>query len=68
MIDSITAEPQDFLCRRCKHKAPLTKRDRCENCGVHKDRPVMSRNSMRRRNIGGKRGRNSGKVGTSKNK
>ena len=33
--------------------------DRCSNCGTHHDRPVRYN---RNRNIGGKRGRNSGKV------
>lgn len=33
--------------------------DCCSNCGTHRDRPVRYK---RNRNIGGKRGRNSGKV------
>lgn len=33
--------------------------DRCSNCGTHRDRPVRYK---RNRKIGGKRGRNSGKV------
>lgn len=53
-------------CARCRED--FGSEDTCSNCGVHKDRPVMSLNSQRRRKIGGKRGRNSGKVGTSKNK
>lgn len=31
-------------------------------CGIRRGRPVLSRNRLRTRNIGGKRGRNSGKV------
>lgn len=31
-------------------------------CGIRRNRPVLSRNRLRTRNIGGKRGRNSGKV------
>lgn len=49
-------------CTRCHEY--FGNGERCRNCGVHQDTPVMSRNSMRRRKIGGKRGRNSGKVST----
>jgi hypothetical protein len=51
-------------CARCRAlwRALPHDPDRCGECGVHKDRRVMSLNSARRRNIGGKRGRNSGKV------
>lgn len=53
-------------CARCHETFGCddngNKLERCQNCGVHKDRIVASPNSMRRRNIGGKRGRNSGKV------
>lgn len=31
-------------------------------CGIRRNRLVLSRNRLRTRNIGGKRGRNSGKV------
>lgn len=34
----------------------------CANCGVGRDRIVRPANKMRRNKIGGKRGRNSGKV------
>jgi hypothetical protein len=54
---------QSERCTRCKPDPQHWKRDgTCSNCGVHKDRRVMSLNSGRRRNLGGKRGRNSGKV------
>lgn len=50
----------DGTCTRCK--GDWGRAERCRECGVHEDTPVMSRNSMRRRKIGGKRGRNSGNV------
>jgi hypothetical protein len=49
-------------CIRCKARRPWKRDGTCSNCGVHKDRRILSLNSSRRRNIGGKRGRNSGKV------
>lgn len=59
-------------CKRCREdfgtKRDGEQRDRCQNCGVHKDRRIASRNSLRRRNIGGKRGRNSGTTNKSKQK
>lgn len=53
-----------MLCNRCKYDGPAW--TRCPECGVHKDRIV--RKLGRRRPIGGKRGRNSGTVGSSKKK
>jgi len=47
-------------CRRCKGE--FGSRRKCRNCGRDKDRHLLSRNRARRRKIGGKRGRNSGKV------
>lgn len=49
-------------CARCKERIEWKFDGTCPNCGVHKDRRVLSVNSLRRRKIGGKRGRNSGKV------
>jgi hypothetical protein len=40
---------------------------RCQECGIHKDRPVRPRTARRKRPVGGKYGRNSGKVRTQKN-
>lgn len=51
-------------CNRCKE--PFGSGVFCQECGVHKKRPVKK--MRRRRPIGGKRGRNSGTVGTQKNK
>lgn len=51
-------------CIRCKE--PFGEGERCQECGVHEDRPV--RKMRRRRPIGGKRGRNSGTTNTAKNK
>lgn len=51
------------VCARCKTQQVV---DRCRECGMHRDRPV--RKSKRQRPIGGKRGRNSGTVGSSKKK
>lgn len=45
-------------CLRCREDFGTGAR--CRECGVHRDRPV--RRSRRNRPIGGKRGRNSGKV------
>lgn len=50
-------------CVRCKE--PFGTDDTCQDCGVHRSRVVKR---IRRRNIGGKYGRNSGKVTSSKNK
>lgn len=47
-------------CRRCGGE--FGGRKNCAACGRHRDRHLLSRNRARRRNIGGKRGRNSGKV------
>lgn len=52
-----------YKCVRCRE--PFGNGEKCHNCGVHRNRPVRK---MRRHKIGGKRGRNSGKVKTSKNK
>jgi hypothetical protein len=49
-----------MTCMRCREEFGL--REHCQECGIHKDTKVMSLNSSRRRKIGGKRGRNSGKV------
>jgi hypothetical protein len=55
------ARRADGRCQRCRE--PFGEGARCQECGVHEDRPVMSMNSSRRKGrIGGKRGRNSGKV------
>lgn len=53
-----------MICTRCKFD--MEDNEHCGNCGKHKDRVV--RKTKRRRPIGGKRGRNSGTVGTAKNK
>lgn len=53
-------------CRRCKGE--FGERSNCAQCGRHTDRKLLSRNRARTRNIGGKRGRNSGTTKTSKNK
>jgi hypothetical protein len=50
-------------CIRCKEE--FGGREHCRNCGVHKDRVVRY---IRRRKIGGKRGRNSGTTNKSKEK
>lgn len=47
-------------CPRCSGE--FGDRDNCRSCGRHKNRNHLSRNQARRRNIGGKRGKNSGKV------
>lgn len=44
-------------CIRCRSR--FGEHEHCRHCGVHKDRIVRK---ARRRKIGGKRGRNSGKV------
>lgn len=51
---------KDGTCNRCHE--PFGNGNSCRECGVARTRPVMSLNRSRRRNIGGKRGRNSGKV------
>jgi len=53
-------------CIRCKESFGERRDSRCQECGVHIDRPV--RKMRRRRPIGGKRGRNSGTTNTAKNK
>lgn len=50
------------FCLRCHEHFGGKGRETCRNCGIQRTSNVMSRNSMRRRKIGGKRGRNSGKV------
>jgi methionyl-tRNA synthetase len=47
-------------CPRCS--GSFGDGDRCNACGRHRHRRHLSRSQARRRNIGGKRGRNSGKV------
>lgn len=49
-------------CVRCRETFGAGRR--CQECGVGRDRIV--RKMKRRRPLGGKRGRNSGTVGTSK--
>lgn len=49
-----------LVCLRCRE--PFGEGKRCANCNVHKDRRIVKR--IGRRKIGGKRGRNSGRVGT----
>jgi hypothetical protein len=53
-------------CIRCHEDFGERHDGRCQECGVHEDRVV--RKMRRRRPIGGKRGRNSGKVNTAKSK
>ncbi len=52
------------LCRRCGENSVT---DDCSNCGMHKDRMVKKR-FRKRAHRPTKHGRNSGKVGTAKNK
>lgn len=56
-------------CRRCKGDrktdSPVAS---CRNCGADPNRRTLSRNNARTRNIGGKRGRNSGTTNKSKSK
>lgn len=56
-------EEKEPRCLRCKEKFGLGAR--CKECGVHKDRVVKRH---RTRKIGGKRGRNSGKVSSGNRK
>lgn len=58
------------ICKRCHENiSPTIGNGRCGNCGTHPDRPVLSRNSSRRRGkVGGKRGNNSGVTNKSKSK
>jgi hypothetical protein len=51
------------ICTRCKE--PFGSGPRCLECGVHKDRIVRR---IRRRHVGGKRGRNSGTTNKAKQK
>lgn len=51
------------VCLRCHE--PFGNADKCIECGVHKDRRVIQ-HYRRQRPIGGKRGRNSGRVRTTK--
>lgn len=55
--------PGKWKCNRCQFSDNYPGRDTCFDCGASRDRPARK---IRRRKIGGKRGRNSGKVGTSK--
>lgn len=52
------------ICVRCKEE--FGRGSKCMDCGVAADRAV--RRHRRRRKATGKRGRNSGTVGTAKNK
>lgn len=52
------------ICIRCRES--FGSRERCQECGVHRDRVVQRK--RRRRPIGGKRGRNSGTTSNSKTK
>lgn len=53
-------------CSRCKFEFDEEENENCGYCGKHKDRLVKRR--KRRRPIGGKRGKNSGKVNKAKAK
>ena len=52
-----------WKCNRCKFDDNYPHRTHCFECGAGRHRPVRK---CRRRKIGGKRGRNSGKVQTNK--
>lgn len=52
-----------WKCLRCKYEDNFPSRSNCYECGTHRNRIVKK---VRRRKIGGKRGRNSGKVQTNK--
>lgn len=54
------------ICLRCK--AIFGNRDTCGYCGVGRHQTIASRNSMRTKKIGGKRGRNSGVVKNKSNR
>ena len=49
-----------ITCLRCRE--PFGSRERCQHCGVHKDRRVVPAHRTGRKGISRKRGRNSGKV------
>lgn len=59
----MSAVNEHGLCIRCRHS--FGERERCVECGVHRSRIVRP---MRRRRIGGKRGRNSGTTNKAKQK
>lgn len=54
-------------CSRCHESIERYRDDKCPQCGVHKDRRVVKR-FRKRAHRPTKHGRNSGKVGTAKNK
>lgn len=51
-------------CMRCHENFGEREDDKCQECGVHEDRPV--RRIRRSSPVGGKRGRNSGTTNKSK--
>lgn len=59
----MSARNSKGICVRCREA--FGDHPRCTNCGVHEDRIVRY---VRRRIIGGKRGRNSGTVNKAKSK
>jgi hypothetical protein len=53
-------------CKRCHDR--FGNQDNCRSCGVGRHQNIASRNSMRTKKIGGKRGRNSGVVKNKSNR
>lgn len=62
--NGIRYEKRKMICIRCHE--PFGEGSKCMSCGVAKDRAV--RKIRRHRKATGKRGRNSGTVGTAKKK
>lgn len=54
--------PNPITCVRCKEPFGFRSDGKCTNCHTHRDRLVGRLSGRRKSKIGGKRGRNSGKV------
>lgn len=69
VCDVLPTLPESVLmkCPRCHEPVERYRDDKCPYCGVHKDRRVVKR-FRKRAHRPTKHGRNSGKVGTAKNK
>lgn len=63
-VEDHTEDLVVVTCARCREGVHIGPRGKCNYCGSTDRYPVAKR--RRRKTIGGKRGRNSGKVKTSK--
>lgn len=62
---TLEVAPSPLKCNGCRQGYHDPHSRRCNNCGATDHFPAKY---LRRRNIGGKRGRNSGTTGTAKHK